>query len=98
MQEFANRVVLITGAGSGIGREMARRLVAAGALVGALDRQREPLQEMAASCPEGSFAWATADVTSPLALNQAFAELIGKLGPVDILVASAGVGHETRAA
>ncbi len=38
-----------------------------------------------------------ADVTSRLALNQAIAELAGKLGPVDMLIACAGIGTQTSA-
>src|ERR1700722_11527447 len=95
MQSFANSVVLITGAGSGIGGGLARRLAAEGALIAALDRVAEPLVALAKQCP-GS-AWAVADVTNRLILNQAIAELAGKLGPVDMLIACAGVGSQTKA-
>ena len=95
MQSFANRVVLITGAGSGIGLALARRLTAEGAHVAALDRVAEPLMALAKQFP--GTAWAVADVTSRLALNQAIAELAGKLGPADILIACAGIGTQTKA-
>jgi NAD(P)-dependent dehydrogenase (short-subunit alcohol dehydrogenase family) len=95
MSSFAERVVLITGAGSGIGRALALRLAAEGARIAALDLQADALGRLARECP-GS-AWAVADVTNRLALNQAVAELAGKLGPIDILIASAGVAIETRA-
>ncbi len=95
MQSFANRVVLITGAGSGIGGALARRLAAEGAHIAALDRVAGPLQALAKECPGA--AWAVADVTSRLALNQAIAELAGKLGPVDMLIACAGIGTQTSA-
>jgi NAD(P)-dependent dehydrogenase (short-subunit alcohol dehydrogenase family) len=95
MHSFANRVVLITGAGSGIGEALARRLASEGAKIAALDRVSEPLISLTRDCP-GS-AWAVADVTNRLSLNQAVAELTGKLGPVDILIACAGIGIQTAA-
>jgi NAD(P)-dependent dehydrogenase (short-subunit alcohol dehydrogenase family) len=95
MQSFANRVVLLTGAGSGIGAALARRLAAEGAHIAALDRMAEPLMVLGKECP-GS-AWAVADVTSRLALNQAIAELAGKLGHADTLIACAGIGTQTSA-
>lgn len=94
--EFKDRAVLITGAGSGIGRELAKRLTAEGARVGGLDREKSSLQELEGKLPKGSFNWVTADVTQTLGLNQAIAELVGKQGPVDVLIACAGIGHETR--
>jgi short-subunit dehydrogenase len=95
MQSFANRVVLITGAGSGIGAALARRLAAEGAFIAAVDRASEPLATLAKQCPNS--ACAVADVTNRLILNQAIAELAGKLGPVDMLIACAGVGSQTKA-
>lgn len=95
MQAFANRVVLITGAASGIGLGLARRLAGLGARVAALDRVAEPLKALANDCP--GTVWAVADVTNRLALNQAIAELTGKVGPVDILIASAGIGSQNKA-
>ena len=48
MDSFANRVVLITGAGSGIGRQMALTLAAEGARVAALDLKPDGLDSLAA--------------------------------------------------
>ena len=47
MQSFANRVILITGAGSGIGRQMALSLAAEGARAAALDLKPDGLASLA---------------------------------------------------
>ena len=46
MNSFANQVVLITGAASGIGRQLALNLSAEGAHIAGLDLQREPLEAL----------------------------------------------------
>lgn len=94
---FAKQVVLITGAGNGIGRELARQLVAAGAVIAAVDWEAEALQTLAAEVPAKSLAWAVADVTDRPALLAAVADLENQLGPVDWLIANAGIGRETSA-
>src|SRR5947209_12424705 len=102
MRSFADRVVLITGAGSGIGREMARTLAAQGARIAAVDRSADGLAALAddwrqARLLAARLATAVADVTDWPALRAATVELEGKLGPTDVLVASAGIGHQTAA-
>jgi NAD(P)-dependent dehydrogenase (short-subunit alcohol dehydrogenase family) len=103
MTSFADRVVLITGAGSGIGRQMARTLAVQGARIAAVDRSADGLATLAdelhkLGVPAVRFASAVADVTDWPGVQAATVELEGKLGPTDILVASAGVGHKTTAA
>ena len=94
MAFFTNRVVLITGAGNGLGRRLAVILAGEGASVAGIDLQAEPLAELAAELSGKSFAWATADVTDRVALNRAVAQLSSQLGPVDLLIANAGIGIE----
>jgi NAD(P)-dependent dehydrogenase (short-subunit alcohol dehydrogenase family) len=96
MSVFANQVVLITGAGSGIGRQLAVTLAGEGAAIAALDLAPEPLTALAAALP-GKHAWAVADVTNRDQLRVAVAQLREQLGPIDILIASAGIGIETSA-
>lgn len=97
MNEFTNQVVLITGAGSGIGRQLALNLAQEGAAIAAVDLKSEPLEALAKELSGKRFAWAVADVTDRAALSTAAAQLQEQLGPVDLLIANAGIGQETSA-
>lgn len=97
MQGFANRVILITGAGSGIGRQLAITLAGEGAVIAAMDLQAEALAGLAAALPGRTVAWAVADVTDRPTLHQEVNRLAQVLGPIDCLIASAGIGYETSA-
>ena len=94
---FNDRVVMITGAGSGIGRAIALRLAAEGARIAAVDRSSEGLQSLAGELASRPLACETADVTDLPAMRQAAARLEAQLGPTDFLIASAGIGKETSA-
>src|SRR5690242_18324943 len=97
MQSFNNRVALITGAASGIGRQLALSLAAEGARIAALDRQGDGLDRLAAELKGKSVACAVADVTDLAAMRAAVPQLEMQLGPIDLLIASAGIGMETPA-
>jgi NAD(P)-dependent dehydrogenase (short-subunit alcohol dehydrogenase family) len=90
-------VALITGAGSGIGRELALMLGHLGYRIGAIDLNADSLGALADQLLVEKITAATvvADVTDVDRLNAAVAELEGRLGPTDLLIASAGVGFET---
>lgn len=86
---FHAKRALVTGAGSGIGRAVVRRLAAEGAAVVGLDSSPEGLRETFAElpCAESSGALARVlDVTSPDALA-----VVREDGPFDVLVNAAGV-------
>jgi short-subunit dehydrogenase len=93
------RVALITGAGSGIGRELARTLAAEGTAIAAIDKRAEGLADLADELnrQNRTMAWEIADVTDALTLRQKVSALEDRLGPVDLLIANAGVGLETSA-
>src|SRR5437016_424393 len=90
-------VALITGAGSGIGRALARLFALEGHAIAAIDRREEGLRSLAdeLQAQQKPIAWAVADVTDPAGLLQAARDLEARLGPTDLLIASAGIGTET---
>ena len=89
---LTGRAVVVVGASSGIGAATAHAVAAAGALVGALARRADRLDELVAALPGSGHAAATADVTEPAALAAALDDVVGRLAvPVTGVVAAAGV-------
>lgn len=86
-----NRHVLVTGAGSGIGAAIARRLSGEGALLTLVGRRAEPLEALAEELGrERTLAVSNVDVTDPAAILRGFEAARAKFGPVSILVNNAG--------
>jgi 3-oxoacyl-[acyl-carrier protein] reductase len=81
-----SRSVLVTGGNRGIGKAIAEAFVAAGDKVAVTYRSGEP--------PEGVLG-VKCDVTDPEAVDAAFAEVEAAHGPVEILVANAGITKDT---
>jgi short-subunit dehydrogenase len=94
---FANQVAVVTGASSGIGWALGKELARQGCRVGLIARRAERLlaleQEIRAA--EGTSASAQADVSDRPQLLAAVDHLRQQLGPVDLLIANAGVGYPT---
>jgi NADP-dependent 3-hydroxy acid dehydrogenase YdfG len=94
---WSEKVVLITGASSGIGRAMGIQMAARGAAVGLLARRRELLDEAVAEIQKaGGRALALpVDVTDADAVRAAVAKLRREFGYIDVLVANAGINVNT---
>ena len=84
-----SRVVLITGAASGIGRRMAERFLEQGDTVHICDSSRENIVEFLAANPEASGS--VADVANIDDVEKVFAELLEHHGRLDTLINNAGV-------
>lgn len=84
---------LITGGGSGIGRASALRLAESGARVAVSDLRLELAQEVADEVRTlgGDAIAVTLDVADATQLPAALSEVESRLGPIDILVNSAGI-------
>ena len=91
---WKEKVVLITGASSGIGSELARELAKRGALLGLLARRVEELQLLKTGCEKlGATARIFAvDVTDKNGVHRAAQHLRDEFGKIDILIANAGIG------
>ena len=96
---WSEKVVLITGASSGIGEALAVEFGRRGASVGLLARRAEVLAEVARKVEAaGGRAFAVAvDVREPEAVRAATAKVSEQFGRVDVLVANAGIGEVTLA-
>lgn len=82
-------VVWVTGASSGIGRELAAELARRGARVAVTARDADALEKLAGARP-GMLA-VPADITDAASVGAAVARITAELGPIDIAVLNAGV-------
>ncbi|MFC8956130.1 bifunctional aldolase/short-chain dehydrogenase [Streptomyces sp. NPDC057101] len=89
---LATRVALVTGAGSGIGKAIAHRLVAEGACVVVADLNGQNAEAVAEELggPDKAVA-VTVDVTSEEQISAAFREAVLAFGGVDLVVNNAGI-------
>ncbi len=96
--ELAGRIALITGAAQGMGKAVAERLAAEGAVVVLTDLRAAALAAIETSLRErGATARSTAlDIADPSQVEALVARVIADLGRIDIVVNAAGILHPTR--
>lgn len=92
MQRYENKVVLITGAGSGIGRATAKRMASEGARLMLVDRNEEGLDQTCNELPAGTEVLRQAmDVSEEAAVEKCVADTIAHYGQLDVLCNNAGI-------
>lgn len=97
--DWSGKVVLITGASSGIGRGLSVELARRGAAVGLLARRADALREIVEEIEAagGRAIALPADVTDADSLRFSACALRRKFGYIDLLIANAGIGAATPA-
>jgi NAD(P)-dependent dehydrogenase (short-subunit alcohol dehydrogenase family) len=88
------QIALVTGGGRGIGRAIARRLAAAGAVVVVAARSRDQVSETAAEIEAagGQASSVQVDVGDRASVERTVAQVLREVGPIDLLVNNAGIG------
>jgi NAD(P)-dependent dehydrogenase (short-subunit alcohol dehydrogenase family) len=96
MGQFSGQVVLVTGAGTGIGRDIAAGFVREGAKVALVGRRLEKLEEAGAGLPAGQVRLLVCDVGDREAVQGMAAKVEVELGAVQVLVNNAGTNTNPR--
>lgn len=91
---WKNKIILLTGASSGIGEGLALAMAKRGAIIGLIARRRELLEDLAERCRAagGDARVFPLDVTDEQAVAEAADAMRAEFGHIDILIANAGVG------
>ncbi|CAN5346849.1 SDR family oxidoreductase [soil metagenome] len=90
LARYVDKVAIVTGAGAGIGRATAERLVGEGARVAVVDRDRDAAEEVADGLGDRAFA-VVADLEDADQVASMVAAAAAEFGRVDVLVNNAGI-------
>ncbi len=96
-RQFRDAAVVISGGGSGLGRELALRFARSGARVVVLDRDQDAAVAVQGELQQAGHAalGLHCDVTEPTACAAAIAATVAAFGRVDVLVNNAGITHRS---
>jgi len=100
MRDLTNKYVVVTGAGKGIGRAIAERMLAENAAgIAVLDYDEPLVQATAAELdPTGARVFPVrCDISNPEMVQEAFKKVYEKFGRVDVLVNNAGITRDAMA-
>ena len=92
MTEQKNKIAIVTGAGTGVGRAASLALMQAGFTVALAGRRREKLEETASLGPAGKALVVPADMTDAGSIAALFAKVMESHGRLDLLFNNAGMG------
>jgi 3-oxoacyl-[acyl-carrier protein] reductase len=98
VRRFADRVLWVTGGGSGIGRAVALRFAEEGAAVGVATIDQAEAASVAEACSQAGarVCSVTADLADPEQVAAAHTHIVAELGPVDVMVNNVGIGPPAR--
>jgi 3-oxoacyl-[acyl-carrier protein] reductase len=93
--KLKDKAVLITGAGSGLGREMALTFMREGARIGVNDLRPEAAQNVTTEIERagGHAVSLVADVSNSTAVKRMFADFLAAFGTIDVLINNAGIAR-----
>ena len=91
MECFTGKVVVITGAGNGIGAAAARRFSSEGAIVVLADYVKDDVDKVASSLPAERTTAMVVDVSDPKAVEKMIADTVAQYGKLDVMINNAGV-------
>jgi NAD(P)-dependent dehydrogenase (short-subunit alcohol dehydrogenase family) len=103
--KFADKVIVVTGSGTGIGQAIAKKFAENGASIILLGRRKEPLEqtrselERIVSSTESNGKiriFPGVDVSDEIAITEMFGAIAKEVGPIDILVNNAGVSGPVK--
>ena len=96
MKRFEGKIAIVTGAASGIGAAIARRLAGEGAAVAVSDVHLDPATALVAELRKHNHRAIAveADVSSEDAVRDLVDRTVAELGPLDIMINNAGIGED----